>query len=231
MHYQRQRLTGTTDRVKKTCSLEECATMLFRDGYCRTHWTRWSEYGDPLKVRECSIEGCNRPAPSGKRKWCLLHYTRWSKYGDVGDAAPRFFEAPRPPIDGHQWCTTCRTELPLTDFQRDSRTANGYRRVCRSCTKDVRIAIAYGMDAAAYRQLLERQGHVCRICGKPETATHQSGELRRLSVDHDHKCCPGKKSCGKCVRGLLCARCNSAIGLVDEDLTVIDRMASYLRSF
>lgn len=102
--------------------------------------------------------------------------------------------------------------------------------MCRSCTKDARIASAYGIDAAMYQKLLDDQGHVCRICGKPETATHQSGALRRLSVDHDHKCCPGKASCGKCVRGLLCARCNSAIGLVDEDLTVIGRMAAYLKA-
>lgn len=231
MHYQRQRLTGTTDLVRRACSLSECAKLHFRDGFCRTHWTRWNRYGDPHAVRECSVEGCSREAPSGKRGWCLMHYARWSKHGEVGDASTRFFKSPRQPADGHQWCTTCQSELPLSEFHRDKRTANGHHRVCRTCVKDVRIAIAYGIDAATYRRLLEEQQHACRICGKRETATHQSGTLRRLSVDHDHKCCPGKKSCGKCVRGLLCARCNSAIGLVNEDLAVIDRMASYLRSF
>lgn len=231
MHYQRQRLTGTTDLVPKACSVDECTKKRFKQGFCRTHWTRSSQLGDPLKVRECSVEGCSREAPSGKRGWCLLHYTRWSKHGDVGEAAPRFFEPPRPPIEGHHWCSTCRTELPISDFFRDRRVASGHARVCRSCVKDVRVAIYYGIDGATYRRLLNDQGHVCRICGKPETATHQSGALRRLAVDHDHKCCPGKKSCGKCVRGLLCARCNSAIGLVNEDLAVIDRMAKYLRSF
>lgn len=231
MHYQRRRLTGTTDLVKTICSVDDCSKQHFRDGFCRTHWARWNQFGDPRTIRECSIDGCSRPAPSGKRRWCVLHYTRWSKHGDVGDAAPRFFEPPRPPIDGHQWCTTCHVELPFAEFQRDRSATNGYARACRNCRKDMRIAIAYGIDAATYRRLLEEQGHACRICGKPETATHQSGSLRRLSVDHDHKCCPGKKSCGKCVRGLLCARCNSAIGLVDEDLAVIDRMASYLGSF
>lgn len=229
-HYQRLNLTGTTDRVKQTCSVDDCATTLFREGFCRTHWARWSQFGDPLIVRECSIDGCSRPAPSGKRKWCLMHYTRWSKHGDVGEAGPRVFEPPRPPIDGHLWCRACRAELPLTEFHRDKRAPSGRIRTCRSCTKDSRIAMAYGIDAATYRRMLEEQGHACRICLKHETATHQSGTLRRLSVDHDHKCCPGKKSCGKCVRGLLCARCNSAIGLVDEDLAVIDRMAEYLRA-
>ena len=36
-------------------------------------------------------------------------------------------------------------------------------------------------------------------------------------VDHDHSCCPGNESCGKCVRGLLCQRCNMVAGMLEED--------------
>jgi hypothetical protein len=42
------------------------------------------------------------------------------------------------------------------------------------------------------------------------------------------ECCPGKKSCGKCIRGLLCARCNSAIGLFDEDPVTLHAAVEYL---
>jgi hypothetical protein len=228
-HYQRQRLNGTTDVVgKKTCSVDECAKQSFSEDFCRTHWTRWKEFGDPLVYRQCSIEGCDRFAPAGKRGWCVMHYTRWSKHGDVGEAAHRLFQPPHAPADGHQWCTSCHAELPFKDFQRDKTTASGYSRVCRNCHRDVHIAHIYGISATAYRQLLNEQGGACRICRKAETATHQSGTLRRLAVDHDHRCCPGKKSCGKCVRGLLCARCNSAIGLFDEDRDIILAALEYL---
>jgi hypothetical protein len=229
-HYQRMRINGTTDLIgKPPCSVSDCTKQSFSQGFCRMHWERWKEFGNPHKYRACAIEGCSRYAPAGKRGWCVMHYTRWIKHGDVGDAARRFFEPPREAAAGHQWCMTCRTELPLKDYTRDKATANGYARVCRDCVRDRRVADDYGISAAMYRSLLDRQGGVCRICRKPETGTHQSGTRRRLAVDHDHRCCPGKKSCGKCVRGLLCGRCNSAIGLVGEDLAVIESMASYLR--
>jgi len=57
----------------------------------------------------------------------------------------------------------------------------------------------YGLTADAYLDLLDRQHHKCAICGKPQTSIK-----RRLAVDHDHK--TGK------VRGLLCFRCNTALG-------------------
>jgi hypothetical protein len=56
----------------------------------------------------------------------------------------------------------------------------------------------YGISEEKYQELLAWQGDKCYMCGRKPQA-------RRLAIDHDHKCCPGKISCGKCVRGLLCA--------------------------
>lgn len=55
-----------------------------------------------------------------------------------------------------------------------------------------------GVTDEMYAALLDRQGGVCAICGKPPK---EGG--RRLDVDHDHR--TGE------VRGLLCWTCNHFI--------------------
>lgn len=68
----------------------------------------------------------------------------------------------------------------------------------------------YKITKAMYEGLLESQGGVCAICqGLPNKYF--------LSVDHDHSCCPGIKTCGNCIRGLLCGSCNSFLGRVNDD--------------
>lgn len=72
---------------------------------------------------------------------------------------------------------------------------------------------AYGITAEKYREMLAEQGGGCAICGRtPE----QNG--RALAIDHDHRCCPDElRSCGRCVRGLLCSPCNVAVGYFESE--------------
>jgi hypothetical protein len=72
----------------------------------------------------------------------------------------------------------------------------------------------YGLTLADYETLFIVQGGVCAIC-------HQPPGAQRLSVDHDHACCPGYRSCGKCIRGLLCARCNSSLGWFENNVSTV----------
>jgi hypothetical protein len=74
----------------------------------------------------------------------------------------------------------------------------------------------YGISREEYDALLVRQNGVCAICQNPQS---RKG-TKRLSVDHCHKT--------KKVRGLLCAKCNMAIGILADDDARCTRAAEYL---
>ncbi len=83
----------------------------------------------------------------------------------------------------------------------------------------------YKMTREQYDALLGAQGGVCAICGQPETARKN----KRLSVDHDHRCCPTSRTCGGCVRGLLCHHCNATLGHIERMGEGFDWMAAAAR--
>jgi|SRR5215469_9567536 len=62
----------------------------------------------------------------------------------------------------------------------------------------------FGITGDQYRELLAGQGGRCKFCGR------KPGKYR-LSVDHDHACCPKPPTCGNCNRGLLCSDCNQIL--------------------
>ena len=66
------------------------------------------------------------------------------------------------------------------------------------------------------------QNHGCKICGQPESKPW------RLSLDHNHDHCPGKRSCGLCVRSLLCDAHNRMIALAGEDIEILQAAIDYL---
>jgi hypothetical protein len=82
-----------------------------------------------------------------------------------------------------------------------------------------------------YDRMFREQDGRCAICRRPETVVEpRTGAPKRLSIDHDHACCSGdRRACGRCVRGLLCSRCNAALGFLGDDPDFLEAGARYLR--
>lgn len=76
----------------------------------------------------------------------------------------------------------------------------------------------FGLTPACYNKMLEEQAGLCAICKQVESAKC-NGRVKALAVDHNH--ITGK------VRGLLCMRCNTDVGKV-ENLSRIQAIQQYL---
>jgi hypothetical protein len=79
----------------------------------------------------------------------------------------------------------------------------------------------YNVD---FEDMLASQGGKCLIC---ET-TEPKGTADGWAVDHDHNCCKGNKSCGECVRGILCQTCNTGLGHFKDNLEFLENAQHYL---
>ena len=80
----------------------------------------------------------------------------------------------------------------------------------------------YGLSPREHTALLVFQGHRCAICRRATGAT------KALATDHDHACCPGRVSCGGCVRGKLCGPCNEIV-IGRYSVEALRRAIEYLR--
>lgn len=83
----------------------------------------------------------------------------------------------------------------------------------------------HGITESDYQRMVNDQDGQCAGCGRVAPIAGKD-----LHIDHDHGCCPkGGRSCDRCRRGLLCAECNMALGLLADDPERLDRLAAYVR--
>lgn len=143
-------------------------------------------------------------------------------------------------------CKSCKENKPEEQFQIAKGNKTGRTGKCKKCLSDYdktpkRVADRlaryaanpdrqwrntlkhkFGLTVEQYNTMLLEQNGKCAVC--PTKPTPE----QRLDVDHDHACCPGKKGCSKCIRGLICRRCNVTLGLVKDDTKLLLSLVSYL---
>ena len=114
----------------------------------------------------------------------------------------------------HEWVLTPE----MRAIKNKRRTESHKRNLERD--HDSVLRTRFGITVDQYNAMLARQSGLCDVCRKPETATRH-GNVIRLTVDHDHK--TGK------VRGLICVRCNLALGHAGDDTDTLTALIQYLR--
>jgi hypothetical protein len=84
--------------------------------------------------------------------------------------------------------------------------------------RNYKLKKAYNITHEEYMEMLKSQDYKCLVCGKE----HQEADKKRLVVDHCHNT--------NKIRGLLCNNCNTALGLLYENTSIIESLKSYVLS-
>jgi hypothetical protein len=120
-------------------------------------------------------------------------------------------------IENFKCCSRCKEILSIDMFYQYPNKR--YRANCTKCetirVKKHQLKNLYGLSYIEYLKMVEQCDNKCHICNKEETAQGKS-----LAVDHNHK--TGE------IRGLLCQRCNIALGGFKENIDVMLQAIKYL---
>ena len=146
-------------------------------------------------------------------------------------------------------CTKCGVTKALKEFNKDTKKKDGYCIWCRDWSREASkewylnnkeyvkikskehnqtnkprrreqwLQKKYGISSAEYLLMFESQKGRCACCGieKPNKG------IEGLVVDHCH-------TTGR-VRKLLCNPCNTALGLLKEDKTIINNLLKYIEEY
>ena len=143
-------------------------------------------------------------------------------------------------------CACCKEFLPEENFSTDKSRKDGLFKYCKKCnseqykknrnakceyqknyrlenkerhkewTRKSHLKKKYNLTPDEYFNMLAQQNNICAICNVLFTDTLVP------QIDHCH-------TTGR-VRGLLCRACNTAIGMLKEDPTILQNAQNYLTS-
>lgn len=131
-------------------------------------------------------------------------------------------------------CRKCKLEQSIENMVLDKRIKQGHTTICKKCSckdrckyyrenkrqkQNYDLHRTYGISIDEYDRMSTLQNHRCAIC----RTLNPGGNKSRFSVDHDHNT--------GTIRGLLCGTCNLAIGLMKDNLAVLEKAAEYIRTF
>ena len=226
-HYRRLRTYGRTDRIRernigRTCEFDGCLEPAVKRGYCDVH-RKFLRRNDPRTATKRKYESLWHDR---KSKGILCE--EWTDFDQfcagIGErpslshSLMRKDERQLYGPENFQWVQeNPRRKLPpkVNEWNAPSVIA----RRTKDCDRDKYGR--YGITAAEYEKMHDRQDGKCAICELPETRLEsRTGNVMKLVVDHCHDTLK--------VRALLCWRCNIGLGVAKDSVKVLQKMIAYL---
>lgn len=187
-------------------------------------------------MSDCHAPECDRPATI--KKYSLCHFHNKQRRDGVPFHPPARRDGGACLVRderGRKHCIGCDRWQPESAFASMKGRPDNLQTRCRECksrnyyankekVRDSMREQRFGLTRAEFDAMLEAQGGACAIC-KSDTP----GPNTHWHVDHDHDCCPSSnKTCGKCVRGLLCRWCNHMLGSGRDNPDILRAGIDYL---
>ena len=121
-----------------------------------------------------------------------------------------------------RWCKKCVAKKTREWYKNNKERANRttkewYQNRSLDERRDYELKKTYGIGIKDYYKMLESQEGKCAICQSVDVGNKTS---KYFFVDHDH-------NTGK-VRGLLCKKCNIALGEMRDDPDIVYKAWMYL---
>lgn len=176
----------------------------------------------PIRYRECLL--CNETKP-------VSEFLRGNSRANKDICTQCLASHP-----GQKECSRCGQVKPVSEFSPRKGRRSGYVSRCKQCISETQayrpyipgkypykpelernktLKLKYGITSEEFDAMLEAQGGVCKVCKGPP-----HGRRNVYHVDHDHV--TGK------VRGLLCHKCNVALGMVQDSPDHLKALIAYL---
>ncbi len=144
----------------------------------------------------------------------------------------QFGYKPHKPAEIEKECIECKLVKPLESFSMNGKDLKYRKSKCKVCVNKYRankrkqdpereflrkrkidLRQKYKMTLEDFDVMFKTQNGKCKVCPRKVTSM--------LHIDHCH-------SSGT-VRGLLCQKCNHALGMVDDSIEILEKLINYLK--
>lgn len=235
---------------QKTCEYGECTYPHLAKGLCAQHYDRNRAGRDmdkpltyPKDMPTCKAPECDWKVVRPNHTYCITHRMRATRGADPDvkvinsrvlpwgvcevDMCNKRVESKQGALS--TYCAVHNNQVRRGVTPGVYRIPNGTYDECQVpgctgeyassglCNAHVTRKNTYSLTSEEFIELITSP---CSICG----------DRGRISVDHDHSCCPGEKSCGKCVRGPLCGLCNLGLGAFRDNTDRLMKAVEYLNA-